>query len=858
MGRGRVVVAAWCVLGLAAAGLVVAAGTGYQAPLSGLRKAGHWVFDTAAGAAFHIDGPTKNLDAKIGGFPGANHLPGFTIQGSSKGYVVHGRTIDVFDTPTLSVNTSIPMTVDEQPVGLEVNGGPYLVYRATGTAVRLDVPPLVIQLGGPVADPVATEDGTVWLRRTDSGALCHIAPGASGIACAGNVPDGHTGALAVISGHASFVDATDATVRPVGPDGLGPAKALGVAVPAGATLGNADVDGRLPIVDKGRPQLLLADVTSGGAPVAVPLAAGDYGQVAVGEGTVAVVNATTGEVLTFDAKGNPKAKLPVPGGAKGVQITKGQDQRLYVDTANGTHTLVVDHDGSVTAVPIGGSQLPQANPTPSTPAAPPATQPATTKTAPPPTTTKKAAPGAPGAVNARPGNGQAQLSWGAAAANGDAVQAYTVAWRGDDGSTGTADVPGNRLTTDLTGLRNGVTYTATVTARNGVGTGPAATSAPFKPSSEVPGAPGGVRASAAAADGSVAVSWDAANGQGHTITRYDVTATGSDGSTAPAGTATGTTATVNGLTLGVTYQFTVTATNDLGTTGPASAAGGGATPFKAAAAPGGVKAAVRDGGATLSWNAPNLNGGTLDHYVVTATGRPDQDVTAGPVSFDGLANGTAYTFTVKAVTKGKEGGGTRDGATGTAAGTPGRTATADVTGVSLSGDRQATVNLNVNLYNSGAGTCQLVFNGALRWSGGCAGSVVVGGLSYSTTYDVYAQVVNAYGTGPAGAHGSVRTNDAPPPATISVSKGGRYSGSACTSSSCAYLTVTLANFAANTKYSVICTSGGPAGGSGDYYQYDVTTNGSGASTSSTCFYGYPGQQVWAHVVSGPTSNTLTW
>lgn len=82
--------------------------------------------------------------------------------------------------------------------------------------------------------------------------------------------------------------------------------------------------------------------------------------------------------------------------------------------------------------------------------------------------------------------------------------------------------------------------------------------------------------------------------------------------------------TVNGLTNGVHYVFTVTATNQVGT-GPGVAAAP-VSPFAAAAAPS-PTASYSSGGATVSWAAPDLRGGTLVDYSVSATGQADRTVT---------------------------------------------------------------------------------------------------------------------------------------------------------------------------------------------------------------------------------------
>ncbi len=237
-------------------------------------------------------------------------------------------------------------------------------------------------------------------------------------------------------------------------------------------------------------------------------------------------------------------------------------------------------------------------------------------------------------------------------------------------------------------------------------------------------------------------------------------------------------------------------------------------------------------------------------------------MTGTSATYPGLTNGTSYAFSVRAVTRehGMPTGPPVQGAAATATATPGRTPTVNVTAATLSGDRQVTVHVVVTDYGSGPVTCHLFFNGTELRAGLCSGSsdIPVGGLAYSTTYDVYATGSNSsFGTGPAGSHASVRTNDPPPPPpTITVSKGAPTSKPGCTIA-CYFVQISLQNFAPNTSYSLSCVSDYPPP-VGPFYTQPIRTDGGGSyNTSSLCWYGYTGHQVWV-TAGGVTSNTVTW
>jgi len=168
-------------------------------------------------------------------------------------------------------------------------------------------------------------------------------------------------------------------------------------------------------------------------------------------------------------------------------------------------------------------------------------------------------PGPPLNVVGTRGNAQASIAFSAPTSNGGAsITSYTVTL-----SPGSLTFSGGSSPIVATGLVNGTSYTATVTATNSVGEGPAsAASAAFVPAT-VPSAPIIGTATAGNALAQVSFTAPASNG-GLSITGYVVTAN-------PGGlTASGPNSplTVLGLTNGIGYTFTVTASNAIGTSTP--------------------------------------------------------------------------------------------------------------------------------------------------------------------------------------------------------------------------------------------------------------------------------------------------
>jgi hypothetical protein len=810
---------------------------------------------------------------------------GVTAQGTDAVYVGSGSGIVGVDKSTLAQSTSMPVSFGRTPIALEVPGGPYYVYLQSGAIVRMGPSAATIHTNAPLADAIGTTDGTVWVHESNSGRLCALTSTAHSVDCRAQVPVGDHGTLSSVGRQPVFVDLANESVRPLTDQGLGPAVPLGAALPPDAEVSANSVGNRLPILEPNSGTLVLADLSGVGSghpgrpPITVPLGRGDYSAPVASDGAAVVVDRTNGTVLTFDADGKRRADTSLPRTAGNVRVMRGQDGLVYIDDQNGDHTTVVGADGSVSIVTLLGTNPPSDHqPAPRrTPQAPPsATQQqrgqAPVRSSGSPVRVNASAPGAPTLVSAQAGNATVAVSWGAAPDNGAPIMNYRLTWQDAANKVpgGSLTVPGAQLSTVVRNLNNGSTYVFTVSATNRIGTGPGAESPPVTPSSDVPGSPNNVQATAAP-DGSVTVTWSAADGEGHQITGYSVTATGSDGSSANVGSAiNGTRTTVgSGLTPGVGYTFTVTATNDTGLAGPASSPSNSATPYVPAAAPGTLAAAPSDSQLKLTWSQPGLGGGDLVAYQVSGQGLAPQTVNGNSATFGGLSNGTSYAFTVRAITQehGRAGGPTASGAAASITAMPGTAPSVTVTGATAVYDRAVVVHVTVDDHNSGTVTCQVILNGAQAWSGNCAGSqdISISGLAYSTNYDVYVQPSNSIGTGPVSDHASFRTNDAP---SISVGKGAHgIDNSYCWTAPCAWIVVTMRNFTPNGSVTLwfdtdcannipACT-GGTNGGATHYKSMTINLDGAGNFSGNTRLFGYSGSNVWVDA-NGIESNHVTW
>jgi hypothetical protein len=373
-------------------------------------------------------------------------------------------------------------------------------------------------------------------------------------------------------------------------------------------------------------------------------------------------------------------------------------------------------------------------------------------------------PSAPTGVTATAGNASATVNWAAPADGGSAINTYTITpYIGSTPQTDKiATVIGSppATGTTVTGLTNGTAYTFTVTATNGVGTGPASTASnavtPSAPT--VPGAPTAVTATAG--NTQATVSWNAPS-TGSPITSYTITPYIGGTAQTPTtitGSPPATSTTITGLTNGTAYTFTVIATNAVGS-GQESSASNTVTPATAPAAPTNVSATAGNAQATVTWSAPSNGGSPITSYTITpyigSTAQSSTTINGNPpatsATIIGLTNGTAYTFKVTATNAVGLGAPSGASNTVTPATVPGKAtnvsataanAQATVTWTAPSNGGSPITSYTITPYIGSTAQSSTTINGNPP-----ATTATITGLTNGTTYTFTVTATNAVGAG---------------------------------------------------------------------------------------------------------------
>ena len=216
---------------------------------------------------------------------------------------------------------------------------------------------------------------------------------------------------------------------------------------------------------------------------------------------------------------------------------------------------------------------------------------------------------------------------------------------------------------------------------------------------------------------------------------------------------------------GSTMRVEVFAKNDLGTSLPAYSAPT-ALVLSAPSAPRNVTATAGDGKVTLTFSPPAFGGGAqISSYDVAVSpgGTIVSNVTS-PVTINGLANGTAYTFSITAASS----VGTSPPAVVTA--TPQRVPDAPTGVVGTLGNGQVAVSFVTPAFDGGAPITSYTVTsspGGITATGN-ASPITVTGLTNGTSYTFTVTATNSVGAGPASSASNAVTPAAVPGAPTGV------------------------------------------------------------------------------------------
>jgi Fibronectin type III domain len=648
------------VVGLAALGV---GGHGLPALGMQLRSGQAWLANAANHSISFIDGYSGDVVSYV-------NVPGEAASGqvvnTADGAVVVGPDGHLISVSNDSfVTTNSVELLSGQLTAAE--GGPNALYAINEPAGQVQqvnpdspqLPPigLPISAGSRIVTPVVAPDGSLYFGIPKTGSVGHVADGRLTLIKGVGKPGGQLDVL-LAGQQPAVADITDGIVRQLGATTVvGQPVTLSASVrPVAAVTGSDSLNGLLGVV--GPATVDTANVTSGTKTSTriprgfIPTSAAMLGA------NMVLIDSSLREVLFVNTAQRTTKLIQMPGGQPADQLTV-QDGLAFVNASDGPTALVINGNGQLKRVTKYTTAPPTQKPKP-------ATLPTPTKTPKSSTTSPSGPPkppGAPADPTAVAGNAMALVSWGAAADNNSPITHYLLSWSG--GSAGREQLPGDKLGATVTGLTNGSAYTFTIQAENAVGKGPAAQTKPVTPSSSVPAAPTGVRASTPTDDGSVQLSWTPSN-DGDQAVSYTVTNV-TTGATTPG--ITGTTATIPNVVTDATaftsppssYTFTVTAVDAGGRVSLASAPSAAVTPYLAPGTPAvdtnNIEYSTNGTSATLSvsCDAACAQGGTVQSYTVAvgsgvapATVNAAAGGAATSVTVSGLSPNTNYTAEVTA------------------------------------------------------------------------------------------------------------------------------------------------------------------------------------------------------------------
>jgi len=700
----------------------------------------NWLFSKSKGELSRVNGGTAKVDTRVKVAGTVDHV--VEVSQSDRYLIVRDKdtgTVSALDLTTLQ----IAATMDTKPgEGVRVVVGShsaYVIDPVQGDVREID--PLTLSpIGAPVSfspglrGGAIDADGKLWLALPNEGTVVSMTPadkptGSPTVQTQSVTEPRHDLSVSVLDKGVAVLDQTaDQLVTVRG------AKVTRTALNLNdqATVADRTSGERVPVtIPDARHVAAVSDTSV--SDLSVPGSGDGLAPAVAWAGWFYVADNDAGVVYVLNEQGTLVDQLRFPDRTSDIELQV-KDDYLYVNSVDTGTAQVVDKHHKASKVDKYPNNVPGGDPPPPPP--PPPTPPV------PPV----GPPGAPGTVVAAAGNASVHLTWGAAPNGGSAILKYVV-----DGNGTSTEVGADQRALDITGLTNGTTYTFAVHAVNAKGSGPKRNSNPVVPTSDVPDPPSNVTAEAQK-DGTVAVSWAAANGQGHQVASYQVNAIGPKGAVK--------TWQVDGaqtklsqpaqpdLAYGTQYAFTVTTVNDKGAASKASALSPSVVPYTVPAAPQSLHATTgtKAGVVHVSWAAPAANGRPITKYVVSYGGK-SVDVTSGvQTDLTGLSDGQSVTVTVvaeNAAGQGKQAG----PVTAKAIANP--TVTVSKVGVDFN---SVTVTFTTN-DGGGSNTCKLTV-GSGSGSGNCT-SITINGLAPGAGYNYTVTVTNQAGS--ASATGSATT-----------------------------------------------------------------------------------------------------
>jgi hypothetical protein len=698
-----------------------------------------WLWSSDKGEIDRVNGVTARVDTRTKISDSQNH----EIQITQTDKYLILRDLETGKITALDLTTLQVSAVMESAPGLGVSVAlhgetAFVIDSVLGQVRQLDPRTLnptgdAITLPKGLAPGGFDGQGLLWIGVPTEGTVVAIQPGSGGgspkvvrtLTVSG---PGHDYVLSALDTGVSVLDNTEQKLF------IATDTVTGVAVPikrpavmpvrsVGAILAITVQDDRAVVVVDGQKVTQFKLAGSGPVGTAVYYA-----------GHIYTPDARAGVIHETDLSGRSISdiKMPTSNGTVELEVREGF---LFINAPDGPAARVVDDKHVVREVNkyengvLGGDPPPpQPDPEPEQPLIGP--------------------PGPPQNVTSTAGNGSATITWRKANDNGAAVYQYVVEGHGQQ-----ARVGGSQRSVTFEGLTNGETYRFSMYAINSEGSSDRVSAPPVTPTSDVPDPPASVTATANP-DGTVTVTWPAANGQGHAITSYRVTSI-SAGVTAPVGAVADTTMTIarGALQYGTQYTFTVVAINDINAVSADSPASNRIVPFNVPGAPVSLTAATvptARGSIQVSWQAAAPNGRPITRYVVQ-TPLGSTNVTGTAVTLTGFADDTVVDVQVHAENAAGPG--------------PAATASARTIGVptvTVTGEtpNYNTVAVTITPNNRGGNaTCTLTVAGGGSASAACGTQPVTltaGSVYPNNTYNYTITITNPAGTGTV--NGSMATN----------------------------------------------------------------------------------------------------